>query len=49
MPVSLERRLKKAAKKKFGSTTSKTARRYIWGGMIITQGAGASVLGITMF
>ena len=33
MPVSLERKLKRAAKKKFGSTTSKTARRYIWGGM----------------
>ncbi len=31
MPEDLERRLKKEAKKKFGSTTSEKARRYIYG------------------
>jgi len=31
MPVKLERKLKKQARSKFGSTVSKRARRYIWG------------------
>ncbi len=31
MPVELERKLKSQASKKFGSTTSTRARRYIWG------------------
>jgi hypothetical protein len=31
MPKELERRLKKEAKKKFHSTTSKRARKYIYG------------------
>ncbi len=31
MPKKLEQKLKKAAKKKFGSTTSERARRFIYG------------------
>jgi len=31
MPEELERKLKAEALKKFGSTTSERARRYIWG------------------
>ncbi|UCB57716.1 MAG: hypothetical protein JSV30_03830 [Candidatus Omnitrophota bacterium] len=31
MPEELERKLKKEAKKKFGSTTSERARKYIYG------------------
>jgi len=31
MPTALESKLKKEAKKKFGSTTSKKAREYIYG------------------
>jgi len=31
MPKKLERELKQKAKKKFGSTTSERARRYIYG------------------
>lgn len=31
MPEKMERALKKTARKKFGSTTSKRARRYIYG------------------
>ena len=31
MPKDLEKRLKKEAKKKFGSTTSERARKYIYG------------------
>jgi hypothetical protein len=33
MPVKEERALKKEAKKKFGSTTSPRARKYIYGTM----------------
>lgn len=33
MPKELERKLKKQAKKKFGSTTSEKARKYIYGTM----------------
>ena len=33
MPVAMERALKSSARKKFGSTTSKQARAYIWGTM----------------
>jgi len=33
MPKKLEKKLKKTARKKFGSTTSKRARKYIWGTM----------------
>jgi len=33
MPEKLERELKKTASKKFGSTTSKRARKYIYGTM----------------
>ena len=33
MPKKLEERLKKMARKKFGSTTSKRARKYIFGTM----------------
>lgn len=33
MPEELERKLKKEAKKKFGSTKSERARRYIYGTM----------------
>jgi len=33
MPKKLERELKKEAKKKFGSTTSERARKYIYGTM----------------
>ncbi len=31
MPKALERQLKRRARKKFGSTTSKKARKYIYG------------------
>ena len=31
MPKALEKRLKKQAKSKFGSTTSERARKYIYG------------------
>jgi len=31
MPKALEKKLKKQAKKKFGSTTSERARKYIYG------------------
>lgn len=31
MPKKLERKLKRQARKKFGSTTSKRARKYIYG------------------
>jgi hypothetical protein len=31
MPEELEKKLKKEAKKKFGTTTSKKARQYIYG------------------
>jgi len=31
MPVEMERALKKSARKKFGSTTSERARKYIYG------------------
>lgn len=33
MPKAMERALKKEAKKKFGSTTSEKARKYIYGTM----------------
>ncbi len=33
MPKALERKLKAQAKKKFGSTTSERARKYIYGTM----------------
>ncbi len=33
MPKKLEKALKKMAKKKFGSTTSERARKYIYGTM----------------
>jgi hypothetical protein len=33
MPIKLERKLKKKAKKLFGSTKSKRARKYIYGTM----------------
>ena len=33
MPAELERKLKAKARKKFGSTTSKPARKYIYGTM----------------
>jgi len=33
MPKKMEQALKKSAKKKFGSTTSKRARAYIYGTM----------------
>jgi len=33
MPKKMERELKREAKKKFGSTTSKRAREYIYGTM----------------
>lgn len=33
MPKKLEQALKKEAKKKFGSTTSERARKYIYGTM----------------
>ena len=33
MPKELERKLKKQAKKKFGSTTSKKAKKYIYGAL----------------
>jgi hypothetical protein len=33
MPIEIERKLKAEALKKFGSTTSSQARRYIWGTM----------------
>jgi hypothetical protein len=33
MPAKLERKLKAEARKKFGSTTSERARRYIYGTM----------------
>ena len=33
MPKALEKKLKKSAKKKFGSTTSERARKYIYGTM----------------
>jgi len=33
MPKKLEQNLKKEALKKFGSTTSERARKYIYGGM----------------
>jgi hypothetical protein len=35
MPVAAERALKRAAKKKFGSTTSPRARRYIYGAPVM--------------
>lgn len=31
MPAALERKLKSQASKRFGSTTSPRARRFIWG------------------
>jgi len=31
MPVKLEKALRKSARKKFGTTTSKRAQRYIYG------------------
>jgi len=31
MPKAMERKLKKQAQKKFGSTTGKRARKYIYG------------------
>jgi len=34
MPKRLERKLKKQARKKFGTTKSRRARRYIYGTMI---------------
>lgn len=33
MPKKMEKALKRKAKKKFGSTTSKRARRYIYGAL----------------
>jgi len=33
MPKALERKLKRQARRKFGSTTSKRARKYIYGTM----------------
>lgn len=33
MPVALERKLRSEAKKKFGSTTSERARKFIYGTM----------------
>jgi len=33
MPVAMERKLKAQAKKKFGSTTSERARKFIYGTM----------------
>ena len=33
MPKAMERKLKKQAQKKFGSTTGKRARKYIYGTM----------------
>jgi hypothetical protein len=33
MPAAMERALKRKARKRFGSTTSKRARRYIYGTM----------------
>lgn len=33
MPKELEKKLKRQARKKFGSTTSKRARKYIYGTM----------------
>ena len=33
MPKAMERKLKKEAKKKFGSTTSPKARKYIYGSL----------------
>lgn len=33
MPKKLEKKLKKEARKKFGSTTSERARRYIYGSL----------------
>lgn len=33
MPIKAERNLKRQARKKFGSTTSSRAKRYIYGGL----------------
>ena len=33
MPAALERKLKAEAKKKFGSTTSKRSRAYVYGSL----------------
>ena len=33
MPKELHEKLKREARKKFGSTTSERARKYIWGTM----------------
>ena len=38
MPKEMHERLKRTAKKKFGTTTSKQARRYIYGTMLKAEG-----------